>query len=143
MKVDLFNLGHLNAFGLDNIEVEAIISTLTKNGYDTIFEDWKETKLKLPLSKKIYKVFKELIVSKINNIELQEIANCIKKKEEETINCITNFFYSMTYHHNKSHYIIKYIHKYVNYKFGAQGLINQVHYAMNDQRIGVNQILHP
>jgi hypothetical protein len=47
----------------------------------------------------------------------------------------------MTYHHNKSHYIIKYIHKYVNYKFGAQGLINQVYYAMNDQRIGVNQIL--
>jgi uncharacterized protein YlbG (UPF0298 family) len=68
----------------------------------------------------------------------------MQMSSDKCINFITNYAYTLTYHHNKSHYNILYGQSYVSKNLNTVAgyvLVNQVHYSMQEQKNIDNQFI--
>lgn len=143
-KVALFTKGGENSMGIDDKEIEVIIDYLSDK-QEMVYEDYIEKKnLVTELSQKVYKAYKKVIKLYIDNNEMLILSSSLNVSIEQGLNWLTNIMYSVTYHHNKSHYNLLYVQEYIKKNLVTVAphiLVNQVHFAMNEQLVGENAFL--
>lgn len=143
-KVALFNKDGNNTFGLDDKEVDMFISHLG-DLYPMLHENLLEKQtIKLEMSKKVYIAYRQVIMRYMCCIDLVFLPSYMQMSSDKCINFITNYAYTLTYHHNKSHYNILYGQSYVSKNLNTVAgyvLVNQVHYSMQEQRNIDNQFI--
>lgn len=129
-KVELFN-SEATTFGIDNKEIPVILNAL----YDVdalMYKDLDEY-LVLDLSKKVYLKYRQVVNDMLYGSDIYVIRQKLHKSRAAVINCIVNFMYSASYHHNKSHSVLQFTEQFTKNKFAFSALLNQLDLASKSQ----------
>ena len=135
-KTLLFNVSSNSA----NITPEEI-NIIIKNLPDPENIIYKKLSLTLKSSIQVYSIYKKVITKHTSQELIDLLQNKLVKTPDQVVNLLTNFIYCTSYHHNKSHDILKYTTKYTKHNYSFSGLLNQVYLAMETQKNPTNIVL--